>query len=712
MKWIIFFLLLPLLSFGQQPANNFCGTYTTSAPISLNGVSGRTITGLSITATTGVPCINLVNCDHITIYNCILTGNTRPNQTINQSGVTAFNCHDVTIRNCFFQKTSRGVNFVSFTGATANLRADSCWFQDMTGPYPAGQAIQLNKINGAGCSASYNTIENLPGVSAPADAINFFQSNGTSTSNMVANHNWIRQSGTTAALISGGSILLGDGSGSYQSATSNISVNGGKFLFGVAGGQFMTIANNTGYLYDPAVSPNPVGVQAYNSVYPTSCGTITITGNRIYCKTAAGVLVPYFIPNPPALNACNPVSNFGNTWSDVTVTPAVLPATLIPTCVVSPPNLSYSPNAYTFYVNTTIPNINITNTGGACSSFTISPTQPNGLLFNSATAQISGVPLFVTPQTVYTVSGTNAGGQNATHITLTIIDNPPKISYTPNSQICTLGVPITPMLPSNGGGAGVSYTCTPSLPTGLNFNTSTGLIQGTPSVLSVSTVYTITSFNSGGSSPTTVTLTVNPPSPAIPNVNYSPNSYIFPINVAISPIVPNSIGGAVASWGISPSLPTGLLFSTSTGQITGTPTINSSITTYDVTTANVSGTAHTPLTLSVITVLPAPPSITYNPPSVAIQINQPSPILIPINTGGTAVGYVISPTLPTGMTINPSTGFISGTPTVLTPATQFTVTATNTGGSGTFPITISVVSPTPGQIIRVPGKNGVLVFPP
>jgi hypothetical protein len=57
------------------------------------------------------------------------------------------------------------------------------------------------------------------------------------------------------------------------------------------------------------------------------------------------------------------------------------------------------------------------------------------------------------------------------------------------------------------------------------------------------------------------------------------------------------------------------------------------------------------------------------------------------------VSYVVSPALPAGLTLNSSTGVISGTPTTLTATSNYTITATNTGGSTPASLSITVVSP-------------------
>jgi DNA-binding beta-propeller fold protein YncE len=54
--------------------------------------------------------------------------------------------------------------------------------------------------------------------------------------------------------------------------------------------------------------------------------------------------------------------------------------------------------------------------------------------------------------------------------------------------------------------------------------------------------------------------------------------------------------------------------------------------------------------------------------------------------------FAISPALPAGLTFNAATGQVSGTPTVLSPATTYTVTAANAGGTSTTTFTLEVSS--------------------
>ena len=152
---------------------------------------------------------------------------------------------------------------------------------------------------------------------------------------------------------------------------------------------------------------------------------------------------------------------------------------------------------------------------------------------------------------------------------------------------------------------------------------------------------------------------------------------------------PTSSGGAVTSWALTGTLPSGLSFSTSTGAISGTPTVVTTATTYTVTATNSGGSATGTVTIVVNDA--APSSITYSPSSFTLTKDVAMTTATPTSSGGTVTSWSISPTnLPTGLSFSTSTGEISGTPTVVSPLTSYTITATNAGGSGTATVTIVV----------------------
>ena len=136
----------------------------------------------------------------------------------------------------------------------------------------------------------------------------------------------------------------------------------------------------------------------------------------------------------------------------------------------------------------------------------------------------------------------------------------------------------------------------------------------------------------------------------------------------MSTVTPTSSGGTVASWSISPSLPAGLTFNNSTGAVGGTPGAVSSSTSYTVTATNAGGSGTATLTIQVNDI--APSSVAYNPTFITLAKDSAMTAATPSSgTGGAVDSWSISPALPAGLSMDNTTGTISGTPTVTSNAT-------------------------------------------
>ena len=76
----------------------------------------------------------------------------------------------------------------------------------------------------------------------------------------------------------------------------------------------------------------------------------------------------------------------------------------------------------------------------------------------------------------------------------------------------------------------------------------------------------------------------------------------------------------------------------------------------------------------------------------------------PIVRGGVPTGFSITPGLPAGLAFNPATGVISGTPTAVTPETNYTVTASFTGqADSSTQLSLAVLAPALLGYSREPG---------
>jgi feruloyl esterase len=69
----------------------------------------------------------------------------------------------------------------------------------------------------------------------------------------------------------------------------------------------------------------------------------------------------------------------------------------------------------------------------------------------------------------------------------------------------------------------------------------------------------------------------------------------------------------------------------------------------------------------------------------------------PTSTGGAVTAYSVSPALPAGLSLSPSTGIISGIPATATATASYTVTASNTTGSTTATLTITTAKIVPTE---------------
>jgi len=95
-----------------------------------------------------------------------------------------------------------------------------------------------------------------------------------------------------------------------------------------------------------------------------------------------------------------------------------------------------------------------------------------------------------------------------------ITPQPPSgLSYTTATADYTVGTPIPPNSPTSSGGAVTSYSVSPALPAGLSLSTSTGIISGTPTVVTSTASYTVTASNSAGSTTASLSITVNVAAP-------------------------------------------------------------------------------------------------------------------------------------------------------------------------------------------------------
>jgi hypothetical protein len=279
-----------------------------------------------------------------------------------------------------------------------------------------------------------------------------------------------------------------------------------------------------------------------------------------------------------------------------------------------------------------------------------------------------------------TQDSTKSGNATVT-VTVTIVA-PSNLVYPQTTISASVGQAITPDTPTVTGTVS-SYSVSPALPSGLSLNTSTGTISGTPTATAAQTAYTVTATNGTGF--TTATLQISVILVVAPS-NLAYMAIWASVGQTIPPDIP-TVTGTLSSYSIYPQLPSGLSLNPSTGTISGTPTIADPLWgSWTVTAINPAGSTTAPL-LILVTLPPSSLVYTQNPisASVGLAITPDIP-----NLTGTFSSYSISPALPAGLSLNTSTGTISGTPTTTAAQKAYTVTATNSGGNITTGVTITV----------------------
>jgi hypothetical protein len=212
-----------------------------------------------------------------------------------------------------------------------------------------------------------------------------------------------------------------------------------------------------------------------------------------------------------------------------------------------------------FYITT------VSASGGTGTYTWTMSTLPTGLNYTTFTGEIYGTPTVVGTFTVRITVRDGYGTSASTALTLTITANPPTITTTslPNG---TIGDYYTTTVSASGGTGTYIWTMS-TLPTGLNYTTFTGEIYGTPTVVGTFTVRITVRDGYGTTASTALTLTITANPPTITTTSLPSGTVGVPYTTTVSA----SGGTGTYTWTMS-TLPTGLTYTTSTGEISGTPT--------------------------------------------------------------------------------------------------------------------------------------------
>lgn len=337
---------------------------------------------------------------------------------------------------------------------------------------------------------------------------------------------------------------------------------------------------------------------------------------------------------------------------------------------------------------------------------------PSGLSLDGTTGIISGQTTTAGSAT-FTVKATDSTSPTpltaTASVTLTSNAAPVLATTVPTSTSGTVGQPYDLALVSSGGNEPVTWSTTGTLPSGLTLD-PTGAITGTPTTSGTTTLSLVATDSS---TPTTETATASTTihilgaSSPLSSSGFMPSgnqgAYYFGQ-------LSSTGGAAPVSWSVtSGSLPDGLSLDPASGQVTGVVTSSGSYPVTFTATDRTSPAAETSSVSKTITVAPVSTlSIMNSSISNAIQgIDYESDLNA---TGGVAPysWYVSSGSLPPGLSLDTSTGSVTGTPSEsgnFTFAVSVNDSATPSAGSASKSFSMSVQASSPSLSFSPPAAT-------
>ena len=329
-----------------------------------------------------------------------------------------------------------------------------------------------------------------------------------------------------------------------------------------------------------------------------------------------------------------------------------------------------------------------------------------------------------------TVTDPAGAGGNVTvtdEVTITIMPaaGPPdttpafSVSFISPDPVFTTGTPVNYTLPAaTGGNAPLTYSLTPAI-AGLTLNPTTRVLSGTPTVSAGSTPYTYTVTDEDGDFVSlfpdiTVNLGVVDTMPAF-SVSFISPDPVFTTGIAVNLTLPAATGGNGAlTYTLTPAI-AGLTLDPTTRVLSGTPTVSAGSTPYTYTVTDEDGDfvslfPDITVNLGVVDTTPAF-SVSFISPDPVFTTGTPVNVTLPAATGGNgALTYTLTPAI-AGLTLNPTTRVLSGTPTVSAGSTPYTYTVTDEDGDfvSLFPditVNLGVVDTAPTfSVTSLPVQN-------
>ncbi|MGB3734413.1 MAG: Ig domain-containing protein, partial [Ilumatobacter sp.] len=516
----------------------------------------------------------------------------------------------------------------------------------------------------------------------------------------------------------------------YQSITSNICTVSGSTVTLVANGVCSIIADHPGdgVDYVPAASVTRSFQVLAAATAPTNNGLPLIQGTTADGETVTGTLGSWGDGGSPITNITTEWQNNGSAISGVSGDNCILiadPSSTL-TYVVTQTNAEGSTTAtsaglsgYTcgveaapIWIDEVLGEIRadvafsdeVAATGVPTPTYSVTAgTLPDGLTLSATTGAITGTP--TTPGAYdFTVTADNGVGSPITsQFTGTVRTAPVAPVFTDETiGAVRVAIPFTDGVLASGDPAATYSVTAGSLPNGLVLNAASGAITGTPTTMGAYD-FTITATNTVGTDTTQFTGNVEP-EPIVP---------VFTDVIIGTLTVGTPVNNGVVATGVpkptysvtSGTLPAGLTLNSATGAITGTPTTAGP---YNFTISADNGFDPAVAQQFSGTIAKRPIAPTFTDSEIKSLV-----VGTPFNDGLSATGepaptYSVSAgALPAGLTLNPATGAITGTPTTAGPY-DFTIRASNGVGTAVTKRFTGGVAPKPGT----PTTPTIVITPP
>ncbi len=494
-------------------------------------------------------------------------------------------------------------------------------------------------------------------------------------------------SATTPAHVAGAvDVVLSDGTNT-ATLSSGFTYNAATFTFSPPAG---------------ALTAGTVGT-AYNETIAASGGTASYTYEVTLGELPAGL----DLNSSTGVISGTPTSAESETFTITAKDANTAQDSAAYTLVIGVEAPVASAVSKTVAANSSANAITLNITGGAAASVAVDTQASHG------TATASGTTITYTPTAGYsgtdsfTYTATNASGTSPAATVSITVSAPTSFTFSPPRGALTAGTVGTAYnvtIAASGGTASYTYEVTSGeLPAGLDLNSSTGVISGTPTAAENAS-FTITAKDANTAQDSAAyTLVIGVQAPVANAV-----SKTVAANSSANAITLNITGGAAASVAVDTQASHGTATASGTA-ITYTPTAGYSGTdSFTYTATNATGTS-SPATVSV-TVSP-PTSFTFSPPRGALTAGTVGTAYnVTIAASGGTASYTYEVTLgelPAGLDLNSSTGVISGTPTAAENA-SFTITAKDANtAQDSAAYTLSVVIATAEDLVLSPSEGNL-----